>query len=74
MLWPVIQAWPAIDGTIAAYSPTFAAASTRPKNKLPMIDSWMKSSPTYNTPRAADWAMRADVPVPQGERSIAFSP
>ena len=55
-------------------SPTLALASTRPWNRLPMIDSWTNSSPTLSSPRAAFCAIRADVPVPQGERSIAFSP
>jgi hypothetical protein len=29
---------------------------------------------TLSLPLAASWAMRAEVPVPQGLRSMAFSP
>jgi len=32
----------------------------------------MNSSPNFNFPFAYNCAMRADVPVPQGERSMAF--
>ena len=33
--------------------------------------SCTKSSPILSFPCPVSWAMRADVPVPQGERSIA---
>ena len=33
-----------------------------------------KIAPSDNSPRAASWAMREAVPVPQGERSMAASP
>ena len=69
-----LRAQPAIEGMMPSWSPTLAAASTRPLNIEPMIDSWMKSSPTLSLPLADHCAMRAEVPVPQGERSIALSP
>ena len=39
-----------------------------------MMLSCTKLSPTFSLPLAASCAMRAEVPVPQGERSIALSP
>ena len=40
-------------------------------NTVPRIPSWRKSCPTARRPRAWSVAIRADVPVPHGERSIA---
>ena len=40
----------------------------------PMMLSCTKSSPGLSRPFAAHWARRAEVPVPQGDRSMAFSP
>ena len=74
VLSPVRRAQPATLGTIAACSPTAAALSTRPSNRLPMMLSCTNSSPIASRPRAASCAMRAEVPVPHGLRSIAFSP
>ena len=39
-----------------------------------MMLSWMNSSPTLSLPLAASCAIRAEVPVPHGLRSIALSP
>lgn len=36
--------------------------------------SWMNASPTFRRPFAIHCAMRAEVPVPQGARSMALSP
>jgi hypothetical protein len=58
----------------AACVPTRAAASIRPSNRLPMMLSCTNASPTSSLPRAASWAIRAEVPVPQGLRSIALAP
>jgi len=55
-------------------SPMAASDSTRPVNRLPMMLSCTKRSPSPRSPRATSWAMRAEVPVPQGERSMAWSP
>ncbi len=41
------------------------------RDREPMMLSCTKSSPTLNSPRAASWGMRAEVPVPQGLRSMA---
>ena len=71
---PVILAQPAIEGTIAGRLPTDVICSTRPRNNEPMMLSWMNSSPSLRRPVAAQCAIRAEVPVPQGDRSIAFSP
>ena len=37
--------------------------------RVPITDSWRSGSPSPSSPRACSWAMRADVPVPHGERS-----
>jgi hypothetical protein len=39
-----------------------------------MMLSWTKRSPVRRRPLAWSWAMRAEVPVPQGLRSMALSP
>ena len=67
-------AQPAMEGMIASRLATVVAASTRPLNRDPMMDSCTNLSPTLSFPLAASCAMRAEVPVPQGERSIALSP
>jgi hypothetical protein len=74
VLMPVWRAQPATEGAIAGLPATVVAASTRPRNSEPMSDSWTNASPTARRPLAASCANRAEVPVPQGERSIALSP
>jgi hypothetical protein len=59
------------DGVVVA---DLRAASTRPSNSEPMMLSCTKSSPILSRPLPASCAMRAEVPVPHGERSIALSP
>ena len=66
---PVTQARPVIVGTTASTSPTRARSTKRPVKVVPMNDSFTKSVSSGNSPRACSWAMRADVPVPQGDRS-----
>ena len=41
----------------------------RPVKRVPITDSLTKSSPIASSPRAHSDAMRAEVPVPHGERS-----
>ncbi len=59
---------------MASTPPTRAVASTRPWNSEPTMLSCMKLPPGRSRPNAAHCAMRAEVPVPQGERSMALSP
>src|SRR5918993_1372485 len=74
VLKPVTRAQPSMEGMIASRSPTLARPSMRPTKVDPMMLSCTNSSPSLNRPRAARCAMRAEVPVPQGERSMALSP
>ena len=74
VLKPVCLAQPPMEGTMAGLLPTLVSFSTRPWNNEPMIDSCTKASPSFSLPLAWSCAMRAEVPVPQGERSIALSP
>ena len=60
------------DGVVVADAR--GGLSTRPSNKVPMMLSCTKSSPTFRRPLATRCAMRAEVPVPHGLRSIALSP
>ena len=62
---------PLTVGTTAGYWPTCVSATSRPVKIVPRMPSWRNTSPTLNTPRAWSVAMRADVPVPHGERSMA---
>ncbi len=74
VLNPVTRAQPSIEGMMASWLPTLVRPSMRPTNVEPMMLSCTKSSPSFSAPRATRCAMRAEVPVPQGERSIALSP
>ena len=65
----MIHARPVISGTIAGRPPTVVSAAIRPVKRVPITDSLTKLSPTASSPRACSCASRADVPVPQGERS-----
>ena len=56
------------DGNIWAYDR--CGANTCAESKVdPIRDSWRKSWPCSISPRACRTARRADVPVPQGDRS-----
>lgn len=74
VLQPVIRAHPATAGMMASRPVTWATASTRPLKIEPMMDSWWNASPGFSFPLAASCPMRAEVPVPQGLRSMALSP
>src|SRR6218665_2192310 len=50
-----------------------AAAVNRAVNRVPMIESWVSSSPGWSVPSAARSATRAPVPDPHGERSTSPS-
>src|ERR1035437_9919345 len=67
---PVIHACPESAGTTAAYGPTRVSSSRRPVNVVPRMPSWTKSSYSPSCPLACSAAILAQVPVPQGERSI----
>src|SRR5690625_3292219 len=71
MYWavPVPHARPVTLGTTASRSPTLVVPTIRPTKREPMKDSLTKSVSTGSSPRAWSCAMRALVPVPQGERS-----
>src|SRR3712207_8456247 len=40
-----------------------------PVKRVPMSDSCTNGAPRASAPRACSWAIRAEVPVPHGERS-----
>ena len=65
----MIQPLPVIEGRMAGMSPTCAVPSTVPMNSVPSTDSCTNRSPSPIWPRACITASRAQVPVPQGERS-----
>src|ERR1039458_9501024 len=67
---PVIHACPESDGTTAAYGPTRVSSRRRPVNVVPRMPSWTKSSYSPSCPLACSAAILAQVPVPQGERSM----
>nr|ADK54845.1 proline racemase [uncultured soil bacterium] len=60
---------PENSGTTAGRPATSVAASRRPVNRVSMNDSLTNSVFSGSSPRACSCAMRADVPVPRGERS-----
>ena len=66
---PVIHALPVIVGTTASSPATVVASTSRPMNGRSSRDVLMKSASSPSSPRACSWAIRALVPVPQGERS-----
>ena len=68
MCWwvPVIQAWPAITGTMAGRPPSTVSASMRQWKVDPIIDRAAYRSPTRIRPLACSAAMRAEQPVPVG--------
>ena len=66
---PVIQALPAIAGTMAGRPPTVVSRTMRPSNVEPIAEAWLIPSPTASVPRACSTASRADRPVPVAERS-----
>ncbi len=72
MSWAVwvMKARPMIEGTMAGRPPMVVSASTRQSKREPMMERPTKASPTFNMPLACSTAMRAEQPVPQGERSI----
>ncbi len=67
---PVSQARPAMLGTMAGRPAIDVSASIRQSKREPMIETPRKASPTLQPPRACRTAMRAEQPVPVGERSI----
>ncbi len=71
MIWwvPVIQARPRIDGIIATLSPTRVSLTMLQSKRESMIDLPIKRSPVFINPFACNTAMRAEHPVPVGERS-----
>jgi len=66
---PVTQARPVMVGTTAGMPSTVVSLIRRPVNREPMKDSFTKSVSRASSPRAHSSAMRADVPVPHGDRS-----
>ena len=66
---PVTHARPVKLGSTAGIPATSVVPSRRPVNRVPMKDSFTNSVCNGSSPRACSWAMRALVPVPQGERS-----
>lgn len=66
---PVIQARPVTAGMIAGRSATVVSSTIRPVKRVPMKDSLTKSAPTSSSPLLCSTAIRAHVPVPQGDRS-----
>jgi hypothetical protein len=74
VLNPYILAQPSIEGIIACLSPIVVVDSTLPVNTEPIMLSCKKGTPCFNLPFACQWASLAEVPVPQGDLSIALSP
>lgn len=66
---PVIQARPVTLGSTAECVPTVVPPISRPVKEVPMKESLRKSWNIGSSPRAWSWAIRAEVPVPHGERS-----
>ena len=66
---PVTHARPVISGTIAGSPPTVVSSTARPVKRVPITDSLTNASPVASAPRACSAAIRAEVPVPHGERS-----
>ena len=60
----------AIVGTIPIRPPTVTSRTMPASNREPMIDSWTNPCPAASCPRACSTARRAEVPVPQGLRSM----
>ena len=63
------HARPVMVGMTAGMPATVVSAINRPVNRDPMNDSFTKSVSSGSSPRAHSSAIRAEVPVPQGERS-----
>src|SRR5438270_2997348 len=68
---PVIQAVPLSLGTTARKLPTRVSLSRQPVKIVPRIPSCGNGSLSRSLPLACSTAMRAQVPVPHGDRSIA---
>src|SRR5690606_7185 len=66
---PVTQARPVMVGMTAGMPATSVVSTSRPVKLVPMNDSFTKSVCSGSSPRACSCAIRALVPVPQGERS-----
>ena len=66
---PKIQPRPEMLGTMAGRPPTDAVPVMATANSLSISDVATKREPGPARPRAARQARRADVPVPQGDRS-----
>ena len=58
-----------ISGTTAGCPATSVTPTSRPVNRVPITDSFTNGSSSPSSPRANSCAIRADVPVPHGERS-----
>ena len=65
-----IHARPDMFGRTALCSPTCVMPTMRDKNRLPIVESMVTSSPMPTCPLACMTARRAAVPVPHGDRSM----
>jgi hypothetical protein len=68
--YPVSHARPLTRGRIAWYSPTLVVPQIWQTESIPMNLRCLKISPFPNFPLAHGTPTRAEIPVPQGLRSI----
>src|SRR5215213_1375524 len=66
---PVIHARPVTSGITAGRPATSVSSTRRPVKRVPITDSCTNGWSSASSPRACSCAIRADVPVPHGERS-----
>src|SRR6266513_2860729 len=68
---PVTHARPRTVGMTPGNSPTVTVSTRRPVKPVPISEPCTKFSCRPSSPRAASWAIRADVPVPRGEWPVS---